>query len=58
VSPGTPVTVFQNSSPTPAYSIGFPATAIAPSGAAPTGLGFVAINVAGADCGVNITLWP
>lgn len=58
VSPGSPATVFTNTSATPVYAIGFPATAAAPSGAAPTGLGFVAIQVAGADCGVSIVLWP
>lgn len=58
VGPGAPVTVFQASSPTPVYSIGFPATAVAPSGAAPIGLGFVAIDVAGADCGVKMMLMP
>ena len=58
VGPGAPVTVFQGSSPTPVYTIGFPATAVAPSGAAPIGLGFVAIDVAGADCGVKMMLMP
>jgi hypothetical protein len=58
VSPGSPATVFQNASSTPVFGIGFPATAVAPSGAAPSGLGFVAIDVVGADCGVKISLTP
>jgi hypothetical protein len=58
VSPGAPATVFQSSSATPVYGIGFPATAVAPSGAAPIGLGFVAIKVVGADCGVHMLLTP
>jgi hypothetical protein len=58
VSPGSPLEVFTGDSDTPVYAIGFPATAAAPSGAAPIGLGFVAIGVLGADCGVNILLTP
>jgi hypothetical protein len=58
VGPGAPVNVFQASSPDPVYTIGFPATAVAPSGAAPIGLGFVAIDVAGADCAVKMMLMP
>jgi hypothetical protein len=58
VSPGPPVPVFDNASATPVYTIGFPLSAVAPSGAAPVGLGFVGLKVAGADCVVNGTLWP
>jgi hypothetical protein len=58
VSPGAPIPVFDNASPTPVYTIGFPLSAVAPSGAAPVGLGFVGIKVAGADCVVNGILWP
>jgi hypothetical protein len=57
VSPGTPVEVFNETSPTPVYTIGFPLSAVAPSGAAPVGLGFVGIDVVGADCVVNGVLW-
>jgi hypothetical protein len=56
VDPGSPVPVFNGQSSTPAYSIGFPATAIAPSGAQPTGFGWVAIMAGGADCGVKVNL--
>ena len=55
--PGTPVEVFDQTSPDPVYTIGFPLSAIAPSGAAPLGLGFVGIDVLGADCVVNGVLW-
>jgi hypothetical protein len=58
VSPGAPLAVFDNASPTPVYTIGFPLSAVAPSGAAPVGLGFVGIKVAGTDCVVNGILWP
>jgi hypothetical protein len=57
-SPGAPVPIFDNASPTPVYTIGFPLSAVAPSGAAPVGLGFVGIKVAGTDCVVNGILWP
>ena len=58
VSPGAPVDVFDNPSATPVYAIGLPLSAVAPSGAAPVGLAFVGIKVAGADCVVNGVLWP
>jgi hypothetical protein len=58
VSPGAPVPVFDNASPTPVYTIGFPLLALAPSGPAPVGLGFVGLKVGGADCAVNGILWP
>lgn len=58
VSPGSPATLFDQTLATPAYTIGFPLSAVAPSGAAPMGLGFVGLNVAGADCVVNGVLWP
>jgi hypothetical protein len=57
-SPGAPVPVFDNASPTPVYTIGFPLSAVAPSGAGPVGLGFVGMKVAGTDCVVNGILWP
>ena len=47
-----------NPSATPVYAIGLPLSAVAPSGAAPVGLGFVGIKVAGADCVANGILWP
>jgi hypothetical protein len=56
VGPGSPATAFDNQSGTPAYAIGFPATAIAPSGAQPTGFGWVAIKAGGAACGVKVNL--
>jgi hypothetical protein len=57
VGPGAPATVFDSAATAgPAYSIGFPATAIAPSGAQPTGFGWVAIEAGGADCGTKINL--
>lgn len=52
-SPGSPATVFDTSGSGPAYTIGFPLSAVAPSGAAPTGLGFIGLDVVGADCVVN-----
>jgi hypothetical protein len=58
VGPGAPATVFEAQSPAPVYTIGFPLAAVAPSGAAPLGLAFAGIQVAGADCVVNGTLWP
>jgi hypothetical protein len=58
VSPGSPATVFTASDSGPHYTIGFPLSAVAPSGAAPVGLGFVGLNAAGADCVVNGILWP
>jgi hypothetical protein len=56
VGPGSPATVFDNQSSSPAYSIGFPATAIAPSGAETSGFGWVGIKVPGSDCGVKMNL--
>lgn len=58
LSPGSPLTVFDQAINTPIYTIAFPLTAVAPSGAAPTGLAFAGIQVAGADCVVNGVLWP
>ena len=58
VSPGTPVTVFDQADSASHYTIGFPLSALAPSGAAPLGLGFVGLNAAGSDCLVNGILWP
>ena len=58
LSPGAPVTVFEQSSPAPVYGIGFPLSAVAPRGTAPVGLAFVGIGVAGADCTVNGIVWP
>jgi hypothetical protein len=58
VSPGSPHTVFDNATSGPIYAIGFPLSAVAPSGAAPTGIAFVGLQVAGADCVVNGVLWP
>ena len=58
VSPGSPVTVFDDATTGPIYTIGFPLSAVAPSGAAPAGLAFVGLQVAGADCVVNGVLWP
>jgi hypothetical protein len=58
VTPGSPATMFDQGFPGPAYSIGFPLSAVAPSGAAPVGLAFVGIQVAGADCVVNGHLTP
>jgi hypothetical protein len=57
VAPGAPATVFEAQSPAPVYTIGFPLAAVAPSGAAPLGLAFAGIQVAGADCVVNGILW-
>ena len=57
-SPGSPATLFDNASSTPGYTIGFPLSAIAPSGAAPVGLAFVGLKVAATDCAVNGVLWP
>ena len=57
VSPGSPVTVFDNAAPGPIYTIAFPLSAVAPSGAGPTGLAFAGLHVAGADCVVNGVLW-
>jgi hypothetical protein len=67
VSPGTPETVFDtlqdpnnpnpNPIPGPVYTIAFPLSAVAPSGAAPAGISFAGLNVAGAACVVNATLW-
>ncbi len=57
-SPGAPATLFDNSSSGPVYTIGFPLTAVAPSGAAPTGIAFIGIKVGGADCVVNGIIWP
>ena len=57
VSPGSPVTVFDNAAPGPIYTIAFPLSAVAPSGAGPTGIAFAGLQVAGADCVVNGVLW-
>jgi hypothetical protein len=46
------------SAPRSLYTIGFPLSAVATSGAAPPGLAFVGLQVAGADCVVNGVLWP
>ncbi len=58
VSPGSPATLFNQTLATSAYTIGFPLSAVAPSGPAPVGIGFVGLNVGGADCVVNGVLWP
>lgn len=58
VSPGSPATLFNVSNSVSAYTIGFPLSAVAPSGAAPLGLAFVGLQVADADCVVNGILWP
>lgn len=58
VSPGSPATVFTTTSAQPGYTIGFPLSAVAPSGAAPTGLAFVGVRVGGSDCLVNGVYWP
>jgi hypothetical protein len=57
-APGAPATVFDQAAPGPLYTIGFPLSAIAPSGAAPVGLAFVGIQVAGADCLANGMFTP
>jgi hypothetical protein len=57
VSPGSPFTVFDRAAPGPIYTIAFPLSAVAPSGAGPTGLAFAGLQVAGADCVVNGVLW-
>jgi hypothetical protein len=56
VGPGRPAIAFDSTTGGSVYSIGFPATAIAPSGAQPTGFGWVAINAGGAACGVKVNL--
>jgi hypothetical protein len=56
-SPGSPATVFDASDSNPVYTIGFPLSAVAPNGATPTGLAFVGLHVAGADCVINGILW-
>jgi hypothetical protein len=58
VSPGSPTTLFSQASSTPVYTIAFPLSAVAPSGAAPIGLAFAGLGVVGADCVVNGVLWP
>jgi hypothetical protein len=58
LSPGSPATVFANSAAGPAYSIAFPLSALAPSGAAPVGLAFAGIGVLGTDCVIDGVLWP
>jgi hypothetical protein len=58
VAPGAPATLFDQPSATPVYTIAFPLSAIAPSGAAPTGITFAGLQVLGADCVVNGILWP
>jgi hypothetical protein len=57
-APGSPATVFDQASPAPVYTIGFPLSAVGPTGASPAGLAFVGIQVAGADCVVNGHLTP
>jgi hypothetical protein len=67
VAPGSSETVFdtqqepnpQNppTDPGSVYTIAFPLSAVAPSGAAPAGISFAGLNVAGAACVVNATLW-
>jgi hypothetical protein len=57
-APGAPATVFDQSAAGPLYTIGFPLSAIAPSGAAPVGLAFIGIQVAGADCVANGMFTP
>jgi hypothetical protein len=58
VSPGSPATLGHQSATGPSYTIGFPLSAVAPSGAAPTGLAFAGIGVLGTDCVINGVLWP
>ncbi len=58
LSPSVPVNLCNASDSGSNYSIGFPLSAVAPSGAAPVGLGFVGLNVLGADCVVKSILWP
>jgi hypothetical protein len=57
-SPGSPATFANPSPPDPSYTIAFPLSAIAPGGAAPTGIAFAGIGVLGADCVINGVLWP
>jgi hypothetical protein len=58
VSPGSPVTLLDQSQAGALYTIGFPLSAVAPSGAAPAGLAFAGIGVLGTDCVINGVLWP
>jgi hypothetical protein len=58
VSPGSPATLLDQSQVGSLYTIGFPLSAVAPSGAAPAGLAFAGLGVLGADCVVNGVLWP
>jgi hypothetical protein len=58
VAPGSPATLFNASDSASHYTIAFPLSAVAPSGAAPVGLAFVGLNVLDADCAVNGILWP
>jgi hypothetical protein len=55
--PGSPATVFSALDSLSAYTLGFPLSAVAPSAAATIGIGFVGLNVAGANCVVNAVLW-
>jgi len=55
---GGSATLFNNASSTPVYSIGFPLSAVAPSGGAPVGIAFGGLKVAGSDCIVNGFLLP
>ena len=58
VSPGSPAEAFNSVSSGSVYTIGFPFSAVGPSGAAPAGIAFVGIKVGGADCLVNGIIWP
>jgi hypothetical protein len=58
VSPGSPVTLLNQSTAGPLYTVGFPLSAVAPSGASPAGLAFAGIGVLGTDCLINGVLWP
>jgi len=55
---GGSATLFNNASSSPVYSIGFPLSAVAPSGAVPVGISFGGIKVAGSDCVVNGFVLP
>lgn len=58
VSPGSPAEAFNSVSSGSVYTIGFPFSAVGPSGAAPAGIAFVGIKIGGADCLVNGIIWP
>jgi hypothetical protein len=57
VEPGSPATLLDQAQAGALYTIGFPLAAVAPSGAAPTGLAFAGIGVLGTDCVINGVLW-